>query len=111
MRPVVGIGVDVEGDAALTQQPPRALGRRHPPFPAEGHETIDEPAPMRPHRAVRRQHLIEARGGHAVAGQQAVEFGRFVGRVGQSVDQHAGADRPIHRALRGCRKVRRKSMV
>ena len=111
MRPIVRVGVDVERDAALAQQPPRALRRRRPPLRPHGGKAVDEPAPMRPDAAVRRQHLVESGRGFAVAGQQPIEVAVLVGRVGQGLGQHPGAAQPYHRAPIGCRKRRRESMA
>ena len=106
MRPVVGIGIDVEGDAALAQQPARALARRRAPFgPSAANPSTNtrQCGRMVPSR---RQHLVEGRCRRGVAGQQAVEVGELVRRVGQRREPagwHSAADPPQRW---GCRKRR-----
>jgi hypothetical protein len=79
---VVGVGVHVEGDAALAQRPPGAVRRGPPPLRAEPGEALHESAPVRPDRAVGGQHLVVRRRGPGVAGQQPVELGRCGGGRG-----------------------------
>ena len=68
---VVGIGIDVECNAAFPQQPPRAFGCSRATVRPQCGEPLDETLPVRTDSAVRGQHLVERCRRSGVAGQQA----------------------------------------
>ena len=86
-----GVVVDVVGDAVVADQPAHAAVAPLQLRPVDPGEFGQERAPVRPHRAVRRQHGIVTPGRPRIGFEYARARDRRLRQVGVGVSVHPGA--------------------